>query len=93
MSAFLDLNKFRKSGLLTKGDTGNNGGNLSGFQDPTYLSFTLIFDVGDNSPLLNGEAEGFLRKHLAQNSGGGLNVQKYQHKLSSLLASENLYLK
>lgn len=86
MSAFLDLNKFRKSGLLTKGDTGNNGGNLSGFQDPTYLSFTLIFDVGDNSPLLNGEAEGFLRKHLAQNSGGGLNVQKYQHKLSSLLA-------
>jgi hypothetical protein len=85
MSAFIDLDKFRKSGLLTKGDPGS-ASNLTGFQDPTYLSFTLIFDVGDNSPLLNGEAEGFIRKHLTENNNGGLNIQKYQHKLSSLLA-------
>lgn len=92
MSAFLDLDKFRKSGLLSKGATG--GVDMSSYQDPTYLSFTLLFDTSHNSPLFNGEAEGFIRKHLAGNSDStGLNVSKYQHKLSSLLAFKEALFK
>jgi F0F1-type ATP synthase membrane subunit b/b' len=91
MSAFLDLDKFRKSGLLSKGATG--GVDMSSYQDPTYLSFTLLFDTSHNSPLFNGEAEGFIKKHLSGNSGGGLNVSKYEHKLSSLLAFKEALFK
>jgi len=94
MSAFLDLDKFRKSGLLTKGATANV--DMSSYQDPTYLSFTLLFDTSHNSPLFNGEAEGFLKKHLAGNAsatGTSLNVAKYQHKLDSLLAFKEALFK
>ena len=83
MSAFLDLDKFRKSGLLTKGATANV--DMSSYQDPTYLSFTLLFDTSHNSPLFNGEAEGFLKKHLAGNAsatGTSLNVAKYQPSIT-----------
>lgn len=91
MSAFLDLDKFRKSGLFVKGATG--GVDMSSYQDPTYLSFTLLFDTSHNSPLFNGEAEGFIKKHLSGNEGGGLNVSKYKHKLSSLIAFKEALFK
>ena len=62
MSAFIDLPSFRKSGLFKKGDI--TGTDMSAYQDPTYLSFTLLFDMQLTSPLFNGEAAGFMKKHL-----------------------------
>jgi hypothetical protein len=85
MSAFIDLPSFRKSGLFKKGDI--TGTDMSAYQDPTYLSFTLLFDMQLTSPLFNGEAAGFMKKHLVNQ-----NPAKYQHKLDSLLAfKEALY--
>ena len=85
MSAFTSLETFRKSGLLVKGASGDVG--LSAYQDPTYLSFTLLFDMQLTSPLFNGEAAGFMKKHLVT-----ADPNKYQHKLDSLLAfKEALY--
>jgi hypothetical protein len=85
MSAFLELQSFRKSGLLKKGDAPKI--DMSSYQDPTYLSFTLLFDMNLFSPLFNGEAEGFIKKHLI-----AANPAKYQHKLDSLIAfKEALY--
>jgi hypothetical protein len=85
MSAYKKLEDFRKSGLLVKGASGDVG--LSAYQDPTYLSFTLLFDMQLTSPLFNGEAAGFIKKHLV-----AADPAKYQHKLDSLLAfKEALY--
>jgi hypothetical protein len=85
MSSFIDLPSFRKSGLFKKGDI--TGTDMSAYQDPTYLSFTLLFDMQLTSPLFNGEAAGFMKKHLVNQ-----NPAKYQHKLDSLLAfKEALY--
>jgi hypothetical protein len=85
MSGYTSLETFRKSGLLVKGASGDVG--LSAYQDPTYLSFTLLFDMQLTSPLFNGEAAGFMKKHLVNQDAG-----KYQHKLDSLLAfKEALY--
>ena len=52
------------------------------FQDPTYLSFLLLFDFTDNvhSPLLAGGAEAFLKKL----TEGGDNSELYKEKLESL---------
>jgi hypothetical protein len=85
MSAYTKLEDFKKSGLLVKGASGDVG--LSAYQDPTYLSFTLLFDMQLTSPLFNGEAAGFIKKHLV-----AADPAKYQHKLDSLLAfKEALY--
>jgi len=85
MSAYTSLETFRKSGLLVKGASGDVG--LTAYQDPTYLSFTLLFDMQLTSPLFNGEAAGFMKKHLVT-----ADPLKYQHKLDSLLAfKEALY--
>ena len=85
MSAFIDLPTFRKSGLFKKGEETST--NWSAYQDPTYLSFTLLFDMQLTSPLFNGEAAGFMKKHLVT-----ADKAKYQHKLDSLLAfKEALY--
>ena len=85
MSGYTSLETFRKSGLLVKGASGDVG--LTAYQDPTYLSFTLLFDMQLTSPLFNGEAAGFMKKHLVAQDAG-----KYQHKLDSLLAfKEALY--
>jgi hypothetical protein len=85
MSAYKKLEDFRKSGLLVKGASGDVG--MSAYQDPTYLSFTLLFDMQLTSSLFNGEAAGFIKKHLV-----AADPAKYQHKLDSLLAfKEALY--
>lgn len=85
MSAFINLETFKKSGLLVKGASGDVG--MSAYQDPTYLSFTLLFDMQLTSPLFNGEAAGFIKKQLVD-----ADPAKYQHKLDSLLAfKEALY--
>jgi hypothetical protein len=53
MSDFKNTQDFRKSKL-----------SKHAYQDPTYLSFTMMFDFTDaaNSPLLSKPAENFLRK-------------------------------
>lgn len=85
MSGYTSLEDFRKSGLFKKGVLTGSG--ITAYQDPTYLSFTLLFDMQLTSPLFNGEAAGFIKKHLVAADAG-----KYQHKLDSLLAfKEALY--
>ena len=85
MSAFITTESFRKSGLFKKGEVTGTG--WSSYQDPTYLSFTMLFDMHLTSPLFNGEAAGFVKKHLV-----AADPAKYQHKLDSLLAfKEALY--
>ncbi len=68
MSDFKNINDFRK-GSYKKFP----------YQDPTYLSFALLFDWYDpeNSPLLAGPAEAFLEK-LAESN------QYYQDRLEDL---------
>ena len=53
MSDFKHINEFRKGTTLRK---------IS--EDPTYLSFFLMFDSVDpeHSPLLSGRAEAYLKK-------------------------------
>ncbi len=86
MSHFLNLESFRKGGILKKGDVNNVG--FDSYQDPTYLSFTLLFDMQFDSPLFNGEAERFIQKHLLD-----ADPKKYQHKLDSLKAFKNALYK
>jgi hypothetical protein len=86
MSHFLNLESFRKGGVLKKGDINNVG--FDSYQDPTYLSFTLLFDMQLDSPLFNGEAERFIQKHLVDGDS-----KKYQHKLDSLKAFKNALYK
>ena len=86
MSHFLNLESFRKGGILKKGDVNNVG--FDSYQDPTYLSFTLLFDMQFDSPLFNGEAERFIQKHLLD-----ADSTKYQHKLDALKAFKNALYK
>lgn len=86
MSHFLELESFRKSGVLKKGDVNNVG--FDSYQDPTYLSFTLLFDMQLDSPLFNGEAERFIQKHLL-----AADSKKYQHKMDALKAFKNALYK
>ena len=85
MSHFLNLESFRKGGVLKKGDINNVG--FDSYQDPTYLSFTLLFDMQFDSPLFNGQAESFIQKHLVDGD------KKYQHKLDALKAFKNALYK
>lgn len=86
MSHFLNIESFKKGGVLKKGDINNVG--FDSYQDPTYLSFTLLFDMQFDSPLFNGEAERFIEKHLVAGDS-----KKYQHKLDSLKAFKNALYK
>jgi hypothetical protein len=60
MSDFNHINEFRKGSVLRKIN-----------EDPTYLSFFLMFDVVDRefSPLLSGPAEDYLRNFVDANMG------------------------
>ena len=64
MADFGTHNEFRKGYKL---------GKTNQFADPTYLSFSLMFDFfeGYSSPLLAGPARAFLKNHHA--------VQSNQH--------------
>jgi len=55
------------------------------YQDPTYLSFVLLFDFNDraNSPLFSGPAEEFLQK-LSNGSGAESTASYYNEKLIAL---------
>jgi len=86
MSHFILPENFRKTGILTKGDPSKI--NLSNYQDPTYLSFTFLFDMRFNSPIFNGEAENFIQKNLVS-----ANPAKYQHKLNALKAFKEALFK
>jgi len=81
MSDFGSIYSFRKSGLYKKGPMDPGGQVNNSYQDPTYLSFTLLFVTGDNndSPFLSGAAEDFLAKLKT-----GSNIQKYQTRLQNL---------
>lgn len=69
MSDFKKISDFRKGKRASQQ-----------YQDPTYMSFLLLFDFADaaNSPLLSDPAEAFLKK-LA-----GSSDQYYQEKLEAL---------
>ena len=81
MSDFGTIDAFRKSGLYRKGPSDPGGQLKNSYQDPTYLSFTLLFITGDNgdSPFLSGAAEDFLAK--IKNSS---DIKKYQERLQAL---------
>ena len=72
MSDFKNISDFRKSKL-----------SKYPYQDPTYLSFLLMFDFRDpvNSPFLSTPAENFLKK-LA--SAGGDRADFYAERLEAL---------
>lgn len=59
MSDFKNLSDFRRSKINKSSKTSQYP-----YQDPTYLSFVLLFDFNDraNSPLFSGPAEEFLEK-------------------------------
>lgn len=54
------------------------------YQDPTYLSFVILFDYNDraNSPLFSGPAEDFLKK-LANGAGSDNTSSYYAGKLAA----------
>ena len=76
MSDFKNIQDFRKS-----------KSSKFQFQDPTYLSFVILFDFSDavNSPLLTAPAENFLQKLSAGNTTEGKEVGSYyKEKLEAL---------
>lgn len=78
------INEFRKAGLYKRGPFADSV--ALAYQDPTYLSFTLLFETENTdplnqntSPLFSGAAEEFLSK--LKNSD---NPAKYQERLQAL---------
>lgn len=85
MSAFENINRFRTAGLYKKSSLFDKVS--MAYQDPTYLSFTLLFETQNtdplnqsSSPLFSGEAESFLAR---------LNNSKYQERLQALKDFKN----
>lgn len=76
MSDFRNISDFKKSKINKSSKTSQYP-----YQDPTYLSFVLLFDFNDrvNSPLLSGLAEEFLEK-LSQNIKGSENIASYYNE-------------
>ena len=87
MSAFENINRFRTAGLYKKSSLFDKVS--MAYQDPTYLSFTLLFETQNtdplnqnSSPLFSGEAEAFLAKLKKSNSSN--DTAKYQERLQAL---------
>lgn len=83
MSDFSTFNDFRKGYKM--------GGNNQ-YADPTYLSFSLVFDFNSaqKSPLLGGGAAAFYERHLSDAASGTDDVGQrtylkgYEHRLKAL---------
>lgn len=80
-----NVDEFRKAGLYKRGPFADSVG--LAYQDPTYLSFTFMFETENtdplnqnSSPLFTGEAEAFLAK--LKNAGSDL--RKYEERLQAL---------
>lgn len=79
------IHEFRKAGLYKRGSFSDSVG--LAYQDPTYLSFTFMFEIEntnplnqDSSPLFSGEAENFL----ARLRNAGSDIRKYEERLQAL---------
>lgn len=81
MSDFKHINEFRKGTVLRKIN-----------EDPTYLSFFLMFDTVDkeHSPLLSGAAEAFLTKFVDGDGANGTQYGKFLENFKKVLLKINM---